>query len=77
MPRTPPSAQEGNETRRRRLRIEAAVAGTLGKTEDAGLALEAEDGAVGVGLAEKDAGVVDEIPGLEVVGSVGDDVVVS
>ena len=44
--------------------------------EDAGLALEAEDAAVGVGLAGEDAGVVDEVAGLEVVGAVGDDVVV-
>ncbi len=32
--------------------------------------------AVGVGLAEQDAGVVDQVAGLEVVGAVGDDVVV-
>ena len=56
--------------------VEAAVAGTFLGGEDAGLALEAEDGAVGVGLAGEDAGVVDEVAGLEVVGAVGDDVVV-
>src|SRR6185437_4626263 len=55
--------------------VEAAVAGTLLGGEDAGLALEAVDGAVGVGLAGEDAGVVDEVAGLEVVGAVGDDVV--
>ncbi len=42
----------------------------------AGLAFKAEDAAVGVGLAGEDAGVVDEVAGLEVVGAVGDDVVV-
>ena len=66
----------GNEARRWRLRVEAAVAGALLGAEDAGLALEAEDAAVGVGLAGEDAGVVDEVAGLEVVGAVGDDVVV-
>src|SRR5208283_3888270 len=44
--------------------------------EDTGLALEAEDGAIRVGLAEQDAGVVDQVAGLEVVRAVGDDVVV-
>ena len=66
----------GDEAGRRRLGIEAAVAGACLGGEDAGLAFEAEDGAVGVGLAGEDAGVVDQVAGLEVVGAVGDDVVV-
>ena len=65
-----------DEARRRRFGIEAAVARAFLGGEDAGLALEAEDGAVGVGLAGEDAGVVDEVARLEVVGAVGDDVVV-
>ena len=67
----------GNKARRWRLRVEAAVAGRVLGGEDAGLPLEAEDGAVDVGLAGEDAGVVDQIAGLEVVRAVGDDVVVA
>ncbi len=66
----------GDEARRRRLGVEAAVAGAFLGGEDAGLAFEAEDAAVGVGLAGEHAGVVDQVAGLEVVGAVGDDVVV-
>ena len=66
----------GNEPGRRRLRVEAAIARAFLGGEDAGLSFEAEDGAVGVGLADQDAGVVDEVARLEVVGAVGDDVVV-
>ena len=58
------------------LGIEAAVAGAGFGGEDRCLPLKPEDGAVGVGLAGEDAGVVDEVAGLEVVGAVGDDVVV-
>ncbi len=63
-----------NEAGRRRLGIEAAIAGAVFGREDAGLALEAEDRSVGVGLAGEHAGVVDQIAGLEVVGAVGDHV---
>ena len=61
---------------RRRLGIEAAVAGPLARGEDAGLAFEAKDGAVDVGLAREHAGIVDQVAGGKVVGAVGDDVVV-
>src|SRR5690606_36158184 len=50
-----------HEAGRRRLRVEAAVARAALRREDARLALEAEDAAVGVRLAQQDAGVVDEI----------------
>ncbi len=76
MPSTPPSAQRGDEAGRRRFGVEAAVARAFFGGEDAGLAFEAEDAAVGVGLAGEHAGVVDEVARLEVVGAVGDDVVV-
>ena len=65
-----------HEAGRRRLGVEAAVARSVGEAEDAGLPLEAEDRSVDVGLSEQDAGVVDEIARREVVGPVGDDVVV-
>jgi hypothetical protein len=68
----------GHEARRRRLRIEAAVAGAILGGEDAGLALEAEDRSVGIGLvAAEHAGVVHEVAGLEVVSAVSDDVEVA
>ena len=44
--------------------------------EHARLPLEAEDAAVDVRLAEQGARVVDQVAGREVVGAVGDDVVV-
>ena len=66
----------GHEAGRRWLGVEAAVARSLRQAEDAGLAFEAKDAAVGVGLAGEDARVVDEVARLEVVGAVGDDVVV-
>ena len=64
-----------HEAGRRWLGIEAAVAGAFFGGEDGCLALEAEDAAVGIGLLEQDAGVVDEVARLEVVRAVGDDVV--
>ena len=67
----------GHEARRRRLGVEAAVAGAALRREDRGLALEAEDRGVDVGLAEQHAGVVDEVARREVVRAVGDDVVVA
>ena len=77
IPSTPPSAQDGHEPGRRRLGVEAAVAGSLLRPEDGGLPLEAEDRGVDVGLAGQHAGVVDEVARREVVGSVGDDVEVA
>ena len=44
-----------NEARRRRLGIQAAVAGAVWVTEDCYLAFEAKNGAVDVGLAEQHA----------------------
>jgi hypothetical protein len=61
--------------RRRRLRKQAAVAGAVARIEDRRLSVEAEDGAMDVGLAEQHAGVVAEIAGGEVVGAVDDHVV--
>src|SRR5579862_7344893 len=67
----------GNESRRWRLGIEATIAGAVFGGEDAGLAFEAEDRAIDVGFAGKDAGVVDEIARGEIIGAVGDDVEVA
>ena len=64
-----------NETGRRRLREEAAVAGPAVSPEHARLPLEAEDGAVDVGLLQEVARVVGEVAGLEVVGAVDHHVV--
>ena len=61
---------------RRRLRIEAAVAGAVLGREDAGLAFKAEDRAVRIRLAQQYAGIVDQVARGKVVGAVGDDVVV-
>src|SRR6202035_1443156 len=74
-PEDPALGAGGDEAGRRRLGEEAAVAGTPGAPEDRHLALEAEDRPVDVGLARKDAGVVDEVAGGKVVGAVDDDVV--
>src|ERR1700722_3289851 len=65
-----------NESRRRWFGVKAAVARTVGHAEDGDLSLEAEDRAIHVRLAEKDARVVDEIARGEIVGAVYDDVVV-
>ena len=45
--------------------------------EDAGLAFEAEDGAVGIRFAGEHAGVVDEVARGEIVSAVGDHVIVA
>ena len=65
-----------NHAGRRRLGIEAAIAGALARGKDAGLAFEAEDRPVDVGLAQQHAGIVDQVARGEVVSAVGDDVVV-
>ena len=75
MPNTPPSPQDGTEPARRRLRVEVPVGGAVLFPEDADLAVEAEDRAPDVGLAEDRGGVVDEVAGGEVVGAVEDEVV--
>src|SRR5262249_14057262 len=64
----------GNESGWWRLGIEAAVAGAILSGEDAGLAFEAENRSVDVGLAGQNAGVVHEVTGGKVIGAVGDDV---
>src|SRR5690606_19851331 len=58
-----------HEAGRRWFRVEAAVAGAALRGEDGCLALEAEDAAVRVGLAEQHARVVDEVARREVVGA--------
>ncbi len=64
-----------DEPGRRRLRVEAPVARAFLRREHRRLALEPEDAAVHVRLAEDDARVVHEIPRRKVVGAVDDDVV--
>src|SRR5262249_40681767 len=59
----------------RRLRIQAPVARTVLGRKHRSLALEAEDAAVRVRLAEQDARVIDEIPRRKIVRAVEDDVV--
>ena len=65
----------GNEARRGRLGIEAAVARTFFCREDRSLAFKAEDAAVGVWFLQQNAGIIDQVAGLEVVCAVGNDVV--
>ena len=55
---------------------ETAIRGTVLVVEDGDLPFELEDRAEGEGFAEFDAGVVDEVAGGEVVGTVEDEVVV-
>src|ERR1700732_2814018 len=66
----------GHQAGRGRFGIEAAVARAAGRSEDANLSFKAENRAVHVRLAEKDAGVVYKIAGGEIIGAVNDDVVV-
>ena len=66
-----------NEARRRRFRVEAAVARTLFGRKDTRLAFKAKNRTVGVRLAGEHAGVIDQVARLEVVRAVGDDVVVA
>src|SRR5258705_1339425 len=63
-----------NQPRRRRFRIQAAIAGTIGHAENGGLAFEAKNRAVHVGLAEQDASIVHEIAGRKIVRAVDDDI---
>src|SRR5436190_1954644 len=65
-----------NEARGWRLGIEATVAGAALIGEDGRLTLEAENGAVDVGLAKQDAGVIHQVASGEVVGAVDADVLV-
>ena len=77
IPSTPPSAHDGTSAGRRRFGIKAAIAGAALGREDAGLALEAEDRAVDVGLAGEHTSVIDQIARGKVVGAVDDEVEVA
>src|SRR3981081_626286 len=59
---------------RRWFRIQAAVARTIRHAEDGDLAFESKDGAVHVGLAEQDAGIVYEIARGKIVRAINNDV---
>src|SRR5215211_7126725 len=63
-----------DESRRRRLGVEAAVARAFLRPEDARLALKAEDRAVHVRLAHENAGIVHQVARWEVICPVYDDV---
>ena len=63
------------ESRRRRIRVEAAVARSVGRVEDRRLAVETEDAAVDIRLLQQHADVVDEVARGEVVGAVDDQVI--
>ena len=65
-----------DQPRRRRLRIQAAVARTLLRTEDRRLSFESEDTAVRVRFSEQHAGVVHQIPSGKVIGAIENDVAV-
>src|SRR5216684_3067300 len=65
----------GHHARRRRFRVQAAVARAVLGPEDAGLSVEPVDRSPDVGLAEQHARVVDQVAGGEVVGAVHDQVV--
>ena len=66
----------GHHARRRRLGKQIAVVGACGiQVEHGGLAFEAEDRAVDVGLAQQHTGVVDQVAGRKVVRAVADNVV--
>ena len=61
---------------RRRLGIQAAIAGTVkARRKDGALALEPEDRAIDVRLVQEDADVVREIPRRKIVRAIDDDVV--
>src|ERR1700733_2210491 len=66
----------GDEAGGRGVGIQVAVARAQWGAEDARLAFKPVDGGVGIGFAQEDAGVIDEVASLEVVGAVGNDVVV-
>ena len=66
----------GNEPGRRRLRIEAAIARGPRHAKHGSLTFKAEDAAVDIGLSQQHAGVIYEVARREVIGPVGDNVVV-
>src|SRR5439155_13954066 len=65
-----------DEARRGRFRVQASVAGALGRVEDARLAFEAEDRSIDVRLVQENGRIVHEVAGREVVRPIDDDVVV-
>src|SRR5579875_2715167 len=66
----------GNKSWWWRLRIKAAVARALFGGKDTGLPFKAEDRGVRIGFAAEHAGVIDQVARGEVVGAIGNDVVV-
>ncbi len=74
-PQHAPLRAVGHQVRRRRLRVEASVARPVRRVEHRRLAVEPEDRAVHVRLAQHHARVVDQVPRREVVRAVDDDVV--
>src|SRR5712664_532944 len=66
-----------NEPGWRRLRVQAAIARTIGHAEHGDLSFEAKNRAVHIGLAEQNARIVDEIARGEIVGAVDDDIEIS
>ncbi len=67
----------GNQSGRRRLRIQASIARPAGIAEYADLPLEAENRTVDVRLAEENASVVHQVARGEIVGAIDDDVVIA
>ena len=64
------------QARRRRLRVEAAVAGTILRAEDAGLTLKAKDRSIRIRLAQQHACIVDQVARGKVIRTIGNNVVV-
>ena len=66
----------GHEPRRGRFWEKTAIAGAAQvRGQDAGLAFEAEDGAIDVGFLEQHAGIVGQVAGREIVTAIGHEVV--
>src|SRR6266478_6146156 len=63
-----------HKPRRRRLRIKAAVARTIGHAENGGLPLKPENRTVHVWLSQQNAGVIDEIARRKIVSPIDDDI---
>jgi selenocysteine lyase/cysteine desulfurase len=64
----------GNQSRRWRLGIKAAVARAILGAKNTGLPFEAEDGGIDIGLAAEHAGIVDQVARGKVIGAIGNDV---
>src|SRR6202521_3438111 len=63
-----------HKPRRRRFRIEAAIAWTIGHAENGGLPFKPENRTVHVWLSQQNTGVIDEIARREIVSPIDDDV---